>query len=64
MSASEDTRRLIGQKDKLEKDAFLGRNGLTMTDEQRERYKQMQLRVKAARRGMAAQLHDLQRRTG
>jgi hypothetical protein len=64
MSASSETRRLLKQQEKTLRDAYYNRNGLSMSDEQREKYRAQQTRAAEARRAMAARLAALQRGIG
>ena len=45
-----EIRKAVRQRDKLLKDAYHGRNGLSMTETQRADYKAMMERARAARR--------------
>jgi hypothetical protein len=59
MSAADETRHNLLNRDRMLKDAFLGRNGLSMSDGERERYREQQARAKEARRVMRANLARL-----
>lgn len=45
-----ETRKQLQARDKLLRDAYYGRNGLSMTPEQRAEYKAMLDRIKAIRK--------------
>lgn len=47
---SDDIRAAIRERDKLLRDAYHGRNGLSMSKAERERYRAMMERVRAAKR--------------
>lgn len=50
MSAYTDTKKMIAARDRMLRDAYHGRNGLSMTEEQKSDYRAMMERTKAARR--------------
>lgn len=50
MSTYHDAKRMLASRDKMLRDAYHGRNGLSMSESQRTEYRAMMERVKAARR--------------
>lgn len=64
MNAADDTRRLLKQRDRMLRDAFHGRNGLSMSDEQRAKYIETQERANFARMEERNRLAELRRRLG
>ncbi len=50
MTAYSETKKLIAARDRMLRDAYHGRNGLSMTEKERADYKAMMDRAKAARR--------------
>lgn len=50
MDAYDVTRKAIRERDKMLRDAYYGRNGLSMSEEDRANYKAMMDRVKECRR--------------
>lgn len=50
MTAADDTRRLLKQRDRMLRDAYHGRNGLSMSESDREKYREMMARCAAAKR--------------
>lgn len=49
MTAYSETKKLIAARDRMLRDAYHGRNGLSMTEQERLAYKAMMDRAKAAR---------------
>lgn len=49
MSAYTETKKLLAARDRMLRDAYHGRNGLSMTEKERVAYKAMMDRAKAAR---------------
>jgi hypothetical protein len=49
MNAADETRRLLKQRDKMLRDAFHGRNGLSMTEKQKAEHRAMMERARLAR---------------
>lgn len=54
MSNYSDTKRMLAERDRMLRDAYHGRNGLSMSESQRADYRAMMERVKAARRASRA----------
>lgn len=50
MSAYAETKKLLAARDRMLRDAYHGRNGLSMSDKERAEYKAMMDRVRAVRR--------------
>lgn len=50
MSAHSETKRLLASRDKMLRDAYLGRNGLSMSEKEKANYEAMMERARAARR--------------
>ena len=50
MNAYAETKKLVAARDRVLRDAYHGRNGLSMTEEQKADYRAMMERAKAARR--------------
>lgn len=50
MSTHSETKRMLAARDKMLRDAYLGRNGLSMSEKARIEYKAMMDRARAARR--------------